>query len=104
MNTELIKIENGEITVDLMTACSNGEVKKEKEVALIIFDAQVDENGYFSSTLTPQQALEIASRLIDAVMADKTVTEEDKNQLLDLIENQKYNEPEITIEDCEPAF
>ena len=102
MNSELIKIENGEITVDLMTACSNGEVKKEKEVALIIFDAQVDENGYFSSTLTPQQALEIASRLIDAVMADKTVTDEDAEDFLQLLKEQ--DEQEITIEDCEPAF
>lgn len=102
MNSELIKIENGEITVDLMTACSNGEVKKEKEVALIIFDAQVDENGYFSSALTPQQALEIASRLIDAVMADKTVTDEEAEDFLQLLKEQ--DEQETTIEDCEPAF
>lgn len=102
MNTELIKIENGEITVDLITACSNGEVKKEKEVALIIFNAQVDENGYFVSNLTPQQALEIASRLINAVMADKTVTDEEAEDFLQLLKEQ--DEQEITIEDCEPAF
>lgn len=104
MNTELIALNNGDLDISLTTSSSDGVVSKTKEISLFIFDVELDSNACFYTTLTPQQALEIASRLIDAVMADKTVTEEDKNQLLDLIEEQKYNEPEITIEDCEPAF
>ena len=104
MNAELITLNNGQLYVQVTPTSLDGVVNKEKEISLVILDIEQDRNGCFISTLTPQQALEIASQLINAVMADKTVTEEEKNNLLDLIENQKYNEQEITIEDCEPAF